>query len=61
MARLIRGVKTVTILGSSGILWAAGAGSCLPENYWTTFLGDTIIATAVSTVVGAIAGGLAPQ
>jgi hypothetical protein len=48
----------LAIAALSGTLLAWGAGNCLPYNFWSGLLGDTIIAGAVGTIVGNVAGGI---
>ncbi len=48
MARLSRWAALAT---AGGFLLLDGAGSCLPENFYSTLLGDTIIAGTVSAVL----------
>jgi len=58
MTRFHRIGKIVALAGCGGIFWMWGAGSCLPYNFYSSLLGDTIIATAASTIVGALAGSV---
>jgi hypothetical protein len=43
-----------------GVLFA-GSGSCLPDNFWSGLLGDTIIAGATSVVVETVVSGFLGQ
>ncbi len=58
MSRLVRWSKIMALLGSGGMLWMWGAGSCVPYNFYASLLGDGIIATFVSTIVGDAAAGI---
>ncbi len=51
LARLSRWAVLAT---AGGLLWVAGAGSCLPQNFWSGFLGDTIISGTTSAVIDTI-------
>lgn len=51
-------VKVVTLVTCGGALLMWGAGSCLPYNFYSSLLGDAVIATAVSTISGALASNL---
>ncbi len=41
----------------TGSLWVLGAGSCLPDNFWPTFLGDTILTGVASSLLAAALAG----
>ncbi len=58
MSRFVRWSKVIVLLGTGGMLWMLGAGSCLPQNFYPTLLGDTIIGTFAATLAGSIAAGI---
>ncbi|HOA75505.1 MAG TPA: hypothetical protein PL151_07355 [Phycisphaerae bacterium] len=45
-------------LSMAGVLFS---GSCLADNFWSTLLGDTVIAGATAIVVDAVVTGFLPQ
>lgn len=55
MSRLFNICKVVAL---TGILFQ---GTCLADNFWSTLLGDTIIAGATAVVVDAVVGSVLPQ
>lgn len=55
MARLSRMLKVIAL---TGVLFQ---GSCLADNFWSTLLGDTIIAGATSIIVDVVVTGVLPQ
>ncbi len=61
MSRFHRPLKVLALATCGGVFWILGAGSCLPYNFYSTLLGDSIIATFTSTIVSAIASGLVPS
>ena len=54
MARFHRLFKIMALL-TCGVATMWGAGSCLPYDFYANLLGDSIIATIVSTVAGSVA------
>lgn len=55
MSRLFNICKVIAF---AGILFQ---GTCLADNFWSTLLGDTIIAGATAIVVDAVVTGVLPQ
>lgn len=55
MTRLMQVAKVVAF---TGVLFS---GSCLADNFWSTLLGDTVIAGATAIVVDAVVTGALPQ
>lgn len=52
--------KILALATLAGTMMAFGGGSCLPYNYWSGFLGDTLIATFVGTIVAGVATAVTP-
>jgi hypothetical protein len=50
MRKSIWKVLAISALGGSLLLY--GSGSCLPYNFYSSLLGDSIIATFIATLVG---------
>ncbi len=43
--------RMLGLLGCGGLLWMLGAGTCVPYNFYSSLLGDTIITGVASAVL----------
>ncbi len=55
MHRFNRFIKVMALLAGGGMLWMWGAGSCLPFNFYSGLLGNSITAGVVTIVNGVAA------
>ncbi len=60
MSRFHRPLKVLALATCGGVFWILGAGSCLPYNFYSTLLGNSIIATFASTISTTIANTVFP-
>ncbi len=55
---MTRFMRICKVLACTGVLFS---GSCLADNFWSTLLGDTVIAGATSIVVDTVVNGVLGQ
>ena len=60
MNRFHRLWKVVALASCGGVFWMWGAGSCLPYNFYSDLLGNSIISTFASTIAGTLANTVFP-
>jgi hypothetical protein len=60
LSRFRHVLKVMVLASCGGLFWMWGAGSCLPYNFYSNLLADSVISSFVSTIVSGIATELTP-